>query len=118
MEPIGRTVAFMSAPNLAMGAIGVAKDAHLQSLREPAPRMIYTPLVIAGMIRDVVRAVSPACVDLATRTISTTSSPHCDVSEKEDPVAGSPALRNRPVHSAPVDWHQHCYGCAGVPHDH
>jgi predicted permease len=44
VDPIGRQVGLGAKPKHLTEIIGIVRDAHQTSLREPPPRMIYTPL--------------------------------------------------------------------------
>ena len=90
-DPIGRTFLFMNAREQPVEVIGIAPDTYQTTLREPAPRMAYTPLsherelvghlLIAVRTRDVrnitadlVRAtVSSVTTDLVADDIRTMS---------------------------------------------
>ena len=43
-DPIGRTIAWTSAPDDPIEVVGVVEDTKRGSLRDDAPRMVYTPL--------------------------------------------------------------------------
>jgi macrolide transport system ATP-binding/permease protein len=44
VDPVGRQVGLGAEPKHLTEIIGIVRDAHQTSLREPPPRMIYTPL--------------------------------------------------------------------------
>ncbi len=43
-DPVGKTFAFMTEPDDLHTVVGVTEDTYQLSLRDPVPRMIYTPL--------------------------------------------------------------------------
>jgi predicted permease len=43
-DPIGQTMAWMSAPETLLQVVGVVEDSSRENLREDPPRMVYTPL--------------------------------------------------------------------------
>jgi predicted permease len=43
-DPIGRTIAWLSAPGHAFEIIGVVEDTRVETLRGDVPRMVYTPM--------------------------------------------------------------------------
>jgi len=76
-EPIGRTIAWMSAPDDPIEVIGVVEDTRQHSLREEAPRTVYTPLAdwpfgvqVAIRTKDTPAALAPAVRDLARQVSS------------------------------------------------
>jgi predicted permease len=86
-DPIGRTIAWASAPNDPIEVVGVVENTRRSSLREDAPRMVYTPLsglpggvqvaiktagepmAVTAVVRDLVRRVSPDLVIARLRTM-------------------------------------------------
>jgi len=86
-DPIGQTIAWASAPNDPIEVVAVVEDTRRSTLREEAPRMVYTPLsnvpggvqvaiktagepmAVTGGVRDLVRRVSPDLVIAAVRTM-------------------------------------------------
>jgi predicted permease len=87
VDPIGRTIAWASAPNDPIEVVGVAEDTKRSSLRDDASRMVYTPwanlpggvqiamktagdpMAVAGSVPDLVRRVSPNLVISGVRTM-------------------------------------------------
>ncbi|HET9705044.1 MAG TPA: ABC transporter permease [Vicinamibacterales bacterium] len=43
-DPLGQTFAFLSEEKDPLTVVGVVADTHQMNLREPAPKMVYTPL--------------------------------------------------------------------------
>jgi predicted lysophospholipase L1 biosynthesis ABC-type transport system permease subunit len=88
-DPIGRTIAWMSAPEQPIEVIGVVDDTLQDSLRADAPRMVYTPLtdtqlqrpiqvalrttgdptILAGNVRSIVRSVHSQFIVERVRTM-------------------------------------------------
>jgi len=79
-DPIGRTIAYMHRKDDPIQIIGVAPDTYQTTLREPAPRMMYTPLsqeressghlLIALRVRDV-RSVTAEVIRTAVSSVTT-----------------------------------------------
>ncbi len=75
-DPIGRTFLFMNAREQPVEVIGIAPDTYQTTLREPAPRMAYTPLAqereLGGHLLIAVRArnVRNITADLIRATVS------------------------------------------------
>jgi predicted permease len=86
-DPIGRTIAWVSAPADAIEVVGVVEDTRQDSLRDEAPRMVYEPLsdwpfgvqvaiktagvpiTLVPAVRDLLRQVSPDLVAARVRTM-------------------------------------------------
>ncbi len=84
-NPIGRTIAWGSAPDSPIEVVGVVGDTRQNSLREEAPRMVYTPLsprgaqtaikttgapvALAPAVRDLARQVSHDLIVARVRTM-------------------------------------------------
>jgi predicted permease len=69
-DPIGRPIAWGSAPDDPLEVVGVVEDTRQNTLREEAPRMVYTPLPVrpsqvAIKTTGMAMAISPAVRDLA-----------------------------------------------------
>jgi predicted permease len=84
-DPIGRAIAWGSAPDDPLEVIGVVEDTRQNSLRDDAPRMVYTPfavrpsqvairttgaaMALAPVVRDLARQVSHDLVVARVRTM-------------------------------------------------
>lgn len=88
-DPIGRTIAWMGAPEQPIEVVGLVDDTLQDSLRADAPRMVYSPLTdtqlprpiqvalrttgdpisLAGNVRTIVRSVHPEFIVERVRTM-------------------------------------------------
>jgi predicted permease len=72
-NPIGRTVAWMSAADQPLEIVGVVENSSLQNLREDAPRMVYTPLGAQPEIPSRVQLAVKTSADMAPDLPTVTS---------------------------------------------
>jgi predicted permease len=89
-DPIGQVFRFYKSPDNPITVVGIARDTYQTSLREPVPRMVYTPLAqeaappsrinfemrtaqdpatLMGAARDAVRGVTRSVVLRYVRTM-------------------------------------------------